>query len=512
MLKSRDILRLKKLNFHYFKRHYCATTLPPLNVPVIDTKNVTPRVIENLTNENNLKLTTLSNGLKVVSENAFGQFCTVGALIDAGSRYEIDYPSGISHMLEKLAFQSTENYHDNDAIVQKMEKLGGHVDCQAFKDCIVYAASAYKYNVEGAIDVLSDAMWRANLTEDEVDEQKQTVLFELEALEYKPDCEQKLNDLIHAAAFSGNTLGLPKLCPEENLSEINSKLIKHYIHRYYRPNRITIAGVNVDHDELVRYAEKYFVDSAPSWISESVVDADQSMAQYTGGLLTDHRDEPRLQPGITQLPELVHIAIGFESANYTDPDMFSFAVLNMLLGGGGSFSAGGPGKGMYSRLYINVLNRYHWMFSSTAYNHSYADSGLFCIHSSAPPRDAKSIVHTITEEFMNLISEPFHSVEVSRAKKQTQSMLMMNLESRVVKFEDIGRQILGLGFRKTPKELFDSIEAVTTDDLKRISQKMLITKPSVAAIGNLKHLPDYSEVEKSLFKKSRSFGSYIFGR
>lgn len=26
-------------------------------------------------------------------------------------------------------------------------------------------------------------------------------------------------------------------------------------------------------------------------------------------------------------------------------------VLNTLLGGGGSFSAGGPGKGMYSRLY-----------------------------------------------------------------------------------------------------------------------------------------------------------------
>ena len=30
-------------------------------------------------------------------------------------------------------------------------------------------------------------------------------------------------------------------------------------------------------------------------------------------------------------------------------------------------------------------------------------------------------------------------VEVARAKKQLQSMLMMNLESRVIVFEDIGR-------------------------------------------------------------------------
>lgn len=30
-------------------------------------------------------------------------------------------------------------------------------------------------------------------------------------------------------------------------------------------------------------------------------------------------------------------------------------------------------------------------------------------------------------------------VEVARAKKQLQSMLMMNLESRIIVFEDIGR-------------------------------------------------------------------------
>jgi len=28
------------------------------------------------------------------------------------------------------------------------------------------------------------------------------------------------------------------------------------------------------------------------------------------------------------------------------------------MGGGGSFSAGGPGKGMYTRLYTHVLNRF----------------------------------------------------------------------------------------------------------------------------------------------------------
>ena len=30
---------------------------------------------------------------------------SISVLIDAGSRYEIDYPSGLSHVLEKMAFQ-----------------------------------------------------------------------------------------------------------------------------------------------------------------------------------------------------------------------------------------------------------------------------------------------------------------------------------------------------------------------------------------------------------------------
>ena len=99
----------------------------------------------------------------------------------------------------------------------------------------------------------------------------------------------------------------------------------------------------------------------------------------------DHRIEPRINPGPTPLPDLVHISVGIETAPYDDPDFFAFTVLNTMMGGGGSFSAGGPGKGMYSRLYLNVLNKYHWIYSATAYHHSYADSGLFCIHASSHP-------------------------------------------------------------------------------------------------------------------------------
>lgn len=78
------------------------TLLPPLTDPLPDTENV--QYANTTTTRTGAQVTTLSNGLRVASEQRFGQFCTVGVVIDSGPRYEVAYPSGVSHFLEKLAF------------------------------------------------------------------------------------------------------------------------------------------------------------------------------------------------------------------------------------------------------------------------------------------------------------------------------------------------------------------------------------------------------------------------
>ncbi|VDM45779.1 unnamed protein product [Toxocara canis] len=55
------------------------------------------------------KLTILDSGLRVASEPHYGQYCTIGVSIDSGSRYEVGYPSGTSHFIEKLAFSVSYN-------------------------------------------------------------------------------------------------------------------------------------------------------------------------------------------------------------------------------------------------------------------------------------------------------------------------------------------------------------------------------------------------------------------
>lgn len=51
------------------------------------------------------------------------------------------------------------------------------------------------------------------------------------------------------------------------------------------------------------------------------------------------------------------VVVTWQMAGWQHSDLVPMCVLQILLGGGNSFSAGGPGKGMYSRLYREILNK-----------------------------------------------------------------------------------------------------------------------------------------------------------
>uniref|UniRef100_A0A8C3X5J3 Mitochondrial-processing peptidase subunit alpha n=1 Tax=Catagonus wagneri TaxID=51154 RepID=A0A8C3X5J3_9CETA len=443
------------------------------------------------------KITTLDNGLRVASQNKFGQFCTVGILINSGSRYEAKYLSGIAHFLEKLAFSSTDRFASKDEILLTLEKHGGICDCQTSRDTTMYAVSADSKGLDTVVGLLADVVLHPRLTDEEIEMTRMAVQFELEDLNLRPDPEPLLTEMIHQAAYQENTVGLQRFCPAENVARMDRAALLSYLRAHYTPDRMVLAGVGVEHERLVECARRHLLGSQPAWGSDAPAQVDRSVAQYTGGIVKLERDMAGVSLGPTPLPELTHVMIGLESCSFLEPDFIPFAVLNMVMGGGGSFSAGGPGKGMFTRLYLNVLNRHHWMHSATSYHHSYEDTGLLCVHASADPRQVREMVEIVTREFV-LTAGTMDVVELERAKTQLTSMLMMNLEARPVIFEDVGRQVLATRSRKLPHELCALIRDVKPEDIKRVASKMLRGKPAVAALGDLSRLPPYEHIQAAL--------------
>lgn len=115
---------------------------------------------------------------------------------------------------------------------------------------------------------------------------------------------------------------------------------------------------------------------------------DSSVAQYTGGIIQAERDMSNVSLGPTPIPKLIHIIMGLESHFFLEKDFIPLYCAEYNDDGKRvSSCAGGPSKGMFSRLYLSlylrVFNWHPWMYNATFYHHSCEDTGLLCIHDSA---------------------------------------------------------------------------------------------------------------------------------
>uniref|UniRef100_A0A183T471 Alpha-MPP n=1 Tax=Schistocephalus solidus TaxID=70667 RepID=A0A183T471_SCHSO len=495
---------------HFLQAFHLSTDVTRLSLTEALPTRASRDMSSEFEDESTVKMTTLKNGLRVVSQNKFGMHCTVGVMVSAGPRFEINHVNGTSHFIEKLGFHSTDAYKDRDAVQAELENCSAIFDCQIARDFVVYAISGIGKHLKTLVHVLSETTLRPQITDKEVEMAGKAVGFELATLEMSPPVEPILNELLHSAAYGGiNTLGLARYCPKENIESITRKGIMEFMASLYRPERSVLVGVGVDHEEFVRFAEQSFIPWETSYGREvsgsALIYPDQSTPMYFGGELSVHRDLAQYH---APMPEYAHCAIGMEACGSKDAQFVTACLLNSLLGGGGSFSAGGPGKGMYSRLYLNVLNQYHWVNSAQAANHAYADTGLFAITGSCEPENLHHLVKVLISEIRHTVEAPITANELQRAKNQLESMLLMNLEMRPVAFEDLARQVLASGEWKPPEYWVSEINKVTSEDLQELMGRMLKSPPTMVGYGNMEKWPSYSEVTQALgapLKPPKSF-------
>jgi len=75
-------------------------------------------------------------------------------------------------------------------------------------------------------------------------------------------------------------------------------------------------------------------------------------------------------------------------------------------------------------------------------------------------------------------------IETERAKNQLRSSLLMNLESRMVELEDLGRQVQVHGRKIGPMEMSEQIEKLTVDDLRRVAERVLTGQVENEGLGS----------------------------
>ena len=438
------------------------------NVPVAEGTPQTP---------GDAQTTTLANGLRVVSRETHGAGSTLNLFVDAGSSREDDMTTaGASHFLQHLAFHSTES-RSAIRMTRDLEHIGATASGAAAREHMKYTVSCLRGSVGAAIELLADSACNSTAPVWEVADVRQVVGWDIDEVE--GDAQEVLSEMMHAAAYGETTpLGRPLYCPRRALGDVSSDVLGSFMAKHYAAPRFVLSAAGVDHGELVALAEQHFGalggDSGPS----------QAASPYAGGDSRHRAHSP-----------LTHVALGFDAGGLKDDLLASTGVLQMVLGGGGSFSPGGPGRGIQSRLSAAMASgNLEGADSAAAFTSLYGGGGLVGVYGTADAQSAGNLADAMGAEVCKLASAAPAEEEVQRAKNQLKASVLMNLETCGGIADDLGRQMLVNGAVGSPAAVCASIDAVSASSVQQAAQKAVASPVTVAAFGDVSSLPPYNTI------------------
>ncbi|KAJ1957019.1 Mitochondrial-processing peptidase subunit alpha, partial [Linderina pennispora] len=247
-------------------------------------KSTTLRQTE-MSKDGHTTTTTLANGLRITSEHNPGHFTALGVYVDAGSRYEDGATAGYAHLMDRLAFRNSAQF-TSSAAMAAIEKLGGSIMSSSTRECIMYQAAVFPQDAGLAMQLLADTTLRPRVLPEDIEELQATVPWELQDVASKP--EMFLPEKLHETAFQTGTLGNPLLCPPMQLAQATPERLAKYHSRWYRPERMVVAAVGMEHEELVRLCDANGFADLPRTEpqqkqKEPWITVPNGQAVYTGG-------------------------------------------------------------------------------------------------------------------------------------------------------------------------------------------------------------------------------------
>jgi len=438
----------------------------------------------------------LPNGLVVASEETYSQMSSIGLYIKAGARFEKASEVGMAQVVERLMFRGTSN-RTHAEVVGMLEDMGATATSSSYPDMIELRGEILRPYTDSFLSLVADSILSPVFTTEDVQDQVRLIMDENEAK--KESAHTLITDALHRIAYKGCPLS--QTSPSDDLHSITAETVYQYMRRNWTAPRFVLAGASVNHDELVSMASKYFHrlphmppdGSIPAVSPAGMPLVGSHRATYSGGMQKIPMEVDPEDPS-----PVATLAVAFRGSGIADSDVHMMFTLSSLMGGGDSFSSGGPGKGIHSRLYTNVLQTSYFVSHCSSFIHSYPDTALFGIIADCVPGSIASLLDIVCAELARMTTT-LDEEGVQRAKNALKSQIFYNLESRSVITDDIARYTLAIGRRYSAAEICDRIDAITVQSLQDYARRLLSSSPVVVAVGPqqyLNKLPSYTAIER----------------
>lgn len=415
-----------------------------------------------------LKITTLSNGFRIVTEDMPGLLsASAGIWVTAGGRHERAEQNGIAHFLEHMAFKGTEK-RSALRIAEEIEDVGGYINAYTSREMTAYYARVLSPDVGLALDVISDIVLNPVFDPKEIETERHVILQEIgQALDTPDDI---IFDWLQEVSYPDQPFGRTILGPAERVSAFGRDDLRRFVGEHYGPDQMILAAAGgVDHDAIVAQAEATFGHLKP------VGEARLQPARFAGGERREVKDL-----------EQVHVAMAFEGPGYRAPDVYAAQVYATAMGGG-----------MSSRLFQKIREERGLCYSIFAQSGAYEDTGQITIYAGTSEEEIGDLVGLTMDE-LKRAADDMSEAEVNRARAQLKAGLLMGLESPSSRAERNARLLAIWGRVPGVEETVAKIDAVSVGDVRTYAEGLVSAKAALALYGPVEEAPDLEAVKARL--------------
>jgi predicted Zn-dependent peptidase len=414
-----------------------------------------------------VQLTTLSNGLRIVTEDMPGlESASVGLWVSAGGRHERVEQNGIAHFLEHMAFKGTKT-RSALAIAEAIEDVGGYINAYTSREVTAYYARVLKPDAALAVDVLSDILLNPVFDQKEIETERHVILQEIGQAHDTPD--DVIFDWLQEKAYPDQPIGRTILGEAERVESFGREDLQTFVREHYGPSQMILSAAGaVDHDALVKQAEGIFGGLA-------------DRAGLSADTATFHGGEMRKVKDLEQ----AHIALAFEAPGYRDPAFYTAQIYATALGGG-----------MSSRLFQKIREERGLCYTIFAQSGAYADTGMTTIYAGTSGEELGDLT-SLTLDEMKRAAEDMSDAEIERARAQMKAGLLMGLESPSSRAERMARMVQIWGKVPPIEETVTRIDAVTREAVLGFAEAQASTAAAALALyGPVEGAPSMAQIQE----------------
>ena len=405
------------------------------------------------------KLTTLPNGLRIVMTPVEGtKSVTVLCLVGAGSRYETREINGISHYLEHMFFKGAQRYKNAAEVAGAVDGVGGDFNAFTAKEYAGYYVKLASHQKEIAFDVIGDMMISATFLAEEVEKERNVILEEYNMYQDTPmyqvgwDFERLL--------FGDQPMGWDQIGTKETILSFQRQQFVDYKNALYTPDNtvISISG-NYDENEVMELIGKYF--SMPGGRRAFGFESYKEMPSEKK-LIMQHKKT-----------EQGHIILGFPGLPARHKDEYAEKILSVILGGN-----------MSSRMFMNVREKKGLCYYIRTSTDNYSDVGAITTSAGVDLTRVDLAIEAILREYKLITEEAASEAELRKGKEFMKGKIILGLEDSEEYAHMMGKQALLHSDIRTVDEILKKIDAVSTEDVRRIARSLFVEeKLKMALIG-----------------------------